>query len=96
MILQWDLIDVARPGEEIVVTGTYVVNYDVNMNAKAGFPVFATVIEANHVQRREALFASSMLTDEDKRDILNLSKDPQLAQKVRRCRTHKTYTYTST
>ena len=82
VILQWDLIDIARPGEEIEVTGTYATTYDSNLNAKSGFPVFATVIEANHVQKREELFSSKMLTDEDRRDIVALSKDPQLIQKI--------------
>ena len=49
VILQWDLIDIARPGEEIEVTGTYTTQFDCNLNAKTGFPVFATLIEANHV-----------------------------------------------
>ena len=129
VILQWDLIDIARPGEEIVVTGeaershprsairclrcglasaaagwlvagclppfpskpippffhlrlvagclrcrlplllpltalnpphalapgTYATTYDTNLNFKSGFPVFATVIEANHVLKKEEL-----------------------------------------
>ena len=82
VIMQWDLIDGARPGEEIEVTGIYTTQFDVGLNAKAGFPVFATLIEANHVQKREELFSSKTLTDEDKRDVFTLSKDPQLAQKV--------------
>ena len=82
VILQCDLIDIARPGEEIEVTGVYSTTFDSTLNAKSGFPVFATVIEANHVQKREELFSSQMLTDEDKRDILALSKDPQLCQKI--------------
>jgi DNA replicative helicase MCM subunit Mcm2 (Cdc46/Mcm family) len=49
VILQWDLIDIARPGEEIEVTGIYTTQFDINLNAKTGFPVFATLIEANHV-----------------------------------------------
>ena len=82
VILQFDLIDIARPGEEIEVTGVYSTTFDSTLNAKSGFPVFATVIEANHVQKREELFSSRMLTDEDKREILKLSKDPQLCQKI--------------
>jgi DNA replication licensing factor MCM2 len=48
-----DLIDMVRPGEEIEVTGIYNTNFDASLNRKSGFPVFATMIEANHVQKKE-------------------------------------------
>ena len=82
VIRQYDLIDVARPGEEIVVTGIYSTVYDTNLNSKAGFPVFATLIEANHIQKREELFGARRLTEEDKKAIFSLSKDPQITQKI--------------
>ena len=73
VILQFDLIDVARPGEEIEVTGVYSTVFDTNLNAKSGFPVFATLIEANHVQKREELFSWRSLTEEDKQESRKLS-----------------------
>ena len=42
VVLLWDLIDVARPGEEIEVTGVYTCNLDNSLNRKSGFPVFST------------------------------------------------------
>ncbi len=45
VILLGDLIDCARPGEQVEVTGVYTNNLDTNLNNKNGFPVFATVIE---------------------------------------------------
>lgn len=54
VILLADLVDVAKPGEEIEVTGIYKNTFDGNLNARNGFPVFATVIEANSLKRREA------------------------------------------
>ena len=50
-------------------------NFDSSLNRKSGFPVFSTMIEANHVLRREELLSSRMLTDDDKKEILKLSKD---------------------
>lgn len=82
VILQFDLIDIARPGEEIEVTGVYTTVFDTNLNSKSGFPVFATLIEANHVAKREDLTSSRMLTEEDKKEIVRVSRDPQLAQKL--------------
>ena len=37
VVLQWDLIDVARPGEEIEVTGVYVNNFDHGLNRKTAW-----------------------------------------------------------
>jgi DNA replication licensing factor MCM2 len=62
VILLWDLIDSAKPGEEIEVTGIYRNNYDAALNNKNGFPVFATILEANYVvsqRRTSARFDSS-------------------------------------
>ena len=46
-----DLCDTCRPGDEIELTGIYSNQYDVSLNTKQGFPVFTTVIIANHVLR---------------------------------------------
>lgn len=53
VILTHDLIDCARPGEEIDVTGVFVYGYDASLNIKNSFPVFSTHIEANYVSKRE-------------------------------------------
>jgi DNA replicative helicase MCM subunit Mcm2 (Cdc46/Mcm family) len=50
-ILMGDLCDTCRPGDEIELTGIYSNQYDVSLNTKQGFPVFTTVIIANHVLR---------------------------------------------
>lgn len=50
VILLHDLIDCARPGEEVEVTGIYCSGYDAQLNARSGFPVFSTHIEANWVR----------------------------------------------
>jgi DNA replicative helicase MCM subunit Mcm2 (Cdc46/Mcm family) len=52
------------------------------LNKKNGFPVFATVVEANYVEKKQDLFAAYKLTDEDKADIQRLSKDPRIGQRV--------------
>ncbi|KAJ8077338.1 MCM DNA helicase complex subunit [Marasmius tenuissimus] len=52
VILLWDLIDSAKPGEEVEITGIYRNNFDAALNSKNGFPVFSTVIEANHKEIR--------------------------------------------
>ena len=54
VVLIGDLIDSARPGEEIEVTGIYRNNFDASLNHLHGFPVFATLIEANFISKKEA------------------------------------------
>ena len=49
VVLNSDLVDTVRPGEEIEVTGIYKNNYSQQLNTRQGFPVFATLIEANHI-----------------------------------------------
>ncbi|GMY26690.1 DNA replication licensing factor MCM2 [Fagus crenata] len=82
VILLNDLIDCARPGEEIEVTGIYTNNFDLSLNTKNGFPVFATVVEANYVTKKQDLFSAYKLTQEDKEEIEKLSKDPRIAERI--------------
>ena len=82
VILLWDLIDSAKPGEEIEVTGIYRNNYDAQLNNRNGFPVFATILEANHVVQSHDQLAGFRLTEEDEREIRTLSRDPQIVDKI--------------
>ena len=45
-----------QPGDEIEVTGIYRNNFDHSLNTKHGFPVFATMLEANYIERRADKF----------------------------------------
>ncbi|KNE57266.1 hypothetical protein AMAG_02999 [Allomyces macrogynus ATCC 38327] len=82
VILLWDLIDAARPGEEIEVVGIYRHNFDMSLNTKNGFPVFSTIIEANHISKREDEFASLRLTQDDIAQIKELAKDPNIGRRL--------------
>ncbi|KAI4612102.1 MCM DNA helicase complex subunit [Alternaria ethzedia] len=82
VILLWDLIDSAKPGEEIEVTGIYRNNYDAALNNKNGFPVFATILEANYVVKSHDQLAGFRLTEDDEKEIRRLSKDPRIVDKV--------------
>jgi DNA replication licensing factor MCM2 len=82
VILLWDLIDSAKPGDEVEVTGIYRNNYDVQLNSKNGFPVFATVLEANNVVKSHDQLAGFRLTEEDEKAIRALSKDKDVVDKI--------------
>ncbi|KAL7666752.1 DNA replication licensing factor MCM2 [[Candida] zeylanoides] len=85
VILLADLVDLAKPGEEIEVTGVYKNNYDGQLNAKNGFPVFATVLEANSIARREQSSNNSGTggwTEEDEREFRKLSQEKGIIDKI--------------
>ena len=84
VVLLGDLIDIARPGEEIDVTAIYV-HSQVNLKAmardKSGFPVFNTTLLANCIHKKSSN-TNSGLSDEDKRMIRDLSTDPQIGERI--------------
>ncbi|KAI4871880.1 hypothetical protein NFI96_020465 [Prochilodus magdalenae] len=81
-ILLADLVDSCKPGDEIELTGIYHNNYDGSLNMANGFPVFATVILANHIARKDERVAVAELTDEDVKAIVALSKDERIGERV--------------
>ncbi|CAI2335851.1 unnamed protein product [Caenorhabditis sp. 36 PRJEB53466] len=81
VILLGDLCDSCKPGDEVEVTGVYTNNFDGSLNYKQGFPVFNTLIHANHITNKDKM-ASDQLTDEDIKAIRELSKDPNIASRV--------------
>ncbi|KAK4188024.1 DNA replication licensing factor mcm2 [Podospora australis] len=82
VVLLWDLIDKAKPGEEIEVTGIYRNNYDAQLNNRNGFPVFATILEANNIIKSHDQLAGFRMTEEDEHEIRRLSKDPHIVDKI--------------
>lgn len=60
------------------MTGIYTHSYDLGLSKKSGFPVFGTLIEANYIQKRQDQFSVHRLTDDDRREILALARDPQV------------------
>ncbi|ORZ25194.1 MCM2/3/5 family-domain-containing protein, partial [Absidia repens] len=82
VICLWDLIDKAKPGEEIEVTGIYRNNFDASLSTKNGFPVFATIIEANYINKKEDMFSAYRLTDDDKKIITDLAKDKRIGKRI--------------
>jgi DNA replication licensing factor MCM2 len=74
-----DLVDTARPGDEVEITGIFKNKYEVHLNEKHGFPVFTTFIEANNVKR----FGDEQiieLTEDDKKRIKEYSRKPKITQ----------------
>jgi len=82
VILTADLCDSCKPGDEVMITGVYSNQYDSSLNTKQGFPVFTTVILANHILRRDEKSEADKLTDEDKKIIHNLAKDETIGERI--------------
>lgn len=82
VLLTNDLIDIARPGEEVEVTAIYEHTYDAGLTLKSGFPVFSTFLTANHVRKREDASSASNLSEDNVRQILELSKDPRIGERL--------------
>mmetsp|Transcript_9857 Transcript_9857/g.24280 ORF Transcript_9857/g.24280 Transcript_9857/m.24280 type:complete len:895 (+) Transcript_9857:158-2842(+) len=81
VILLHDLIDICRPGEEVEVTGVFESNYDASLNSQQGFPVFHTVIKANHIKRNKGN-QQEELSDDDIKKIHQLGKNPNISQMI--------------
>ncbi|KAI3508653.1 hypothetical protein L1887_23662 [Cichorium endivia] len=82
VILLNDLVDCAHIGEEIEVTGIYADKSDSYLNTKNGFSVFATVIEANYVTKKQDRYSADKLTREEKAEIVKLSKDSKIVERT--------------
>merc|ERR1712226_506625 len=70
------------PGDEIELTGIYSNSYDSSLNTKNGFPIFATVIIANHVVRNDEKAATDAMTEDDIKAINALSKDERIGERI--------------
>jgi len=79
VILLYDLVDTVSPGQEVVITGIYNHNYDIALNYQNGFPVFSTLIMANHVAVND-VDATTTLSDDDVQTINKLSKEPNVGE----------------
>jgi DNA replication licensing factor MCM2 len=50
------------------------------MNARNGFPVFSTHIEANYVSKATDAWNVYKLTDEDRQEIMKMANDPAISE----------------
>lgn len=57
-------------------------NFDASLNSKNGFPVFSTILEANHVNKKEDQFAAFRLTEEDEKEIRALARDDRIRKRI--------------
>lgn len=83
VVLTQDLIDRAKPGEEVDVTGIYRNHFDPLLNSRQGFPVFTTILQANNVLCRSAELGTAFrLADEERQRFVELSQHPNWKRKL--------------
>ena len=73
VILTNDLVDIARPGDEVEISGILKSKYDLSTNVKNSFPIFNTFLEANCIKRLNDIDVEE-ITDEDKIEMRKLGK----------------------
>jgi DNA replication licensing factor MCM2 len=81
VVLLQDLIDSVAPGDDVQITGIYKHQYEMSLNFKNGFPVFTTMILANYIAKGGNQY-QSVVTEDDVKAIINLSKQPNIADKI--------------
>lgn len=64
----------------VCIAGIYCSGYDTQLNAKNGFPVFSTHIEANFINKSTDAWNVYKLTDEDRQRITALAADPRISE----------------
>lgn len=81
VVLKGDLVDVARPGDRIVLTGILKVKQDkpVKKGSKITFEMY---IEGNYVEVLQKALEEVEITKEDEKAILELAKDPNIHEKI--------------
>jgi len=82
VILQNDLCDSVRPGEQIAVSGIYTNRFDANLNVANSFPVFSTMIEANYIKKDNDYMSHVQLNETDQEEIEKLSKLPDIEERI--------------
>eukprot|EP00759_Apiculatamorpha_spiralis_P007750 PhF_6_TR14921/c0_g1_i2/m.23331/K02540/MCM2; DNA replication licensing factor MCM2 len=83
LILTNDLVDGAKPGDDVDVVGIFKHGYDPVLHNKQGFPVFSTTIEVNNIIQRHTELRSD-LGDEEQQKIRDLASHPMIKEKLLR------------
>ena len=71
-----------NPQLGIIILGVYSNQYDSSLNTRQGFPVFTTIIMANHILKKDEASEADRLTDEDIKAINALSKDETIGERI--------------
>ena len=80
VVLTDELVDVARPGDRIMVVGIVRVRPDTTLGKKRG--IFDVYIEANNIDVSQRVLEEVTITREDEERIRALARDPWIDKKI--------------
>ena len=79
--LEDDLVGVLAPGDRVIING--ILHSQQRRRGTFRLTAFNKVIEAYSIERQELAFEEVEVTSEDEKEILKISKDPQLYNKMK-------------
>ena len=82
VILTGDLVEIARPGDRVTVTGILRVLPTSTASKGSGKVVFSLYIDANYVEVQQKVLEEIEITREDEEKIKELSRDPWIREKI--------------
>ncbi|MET1160178.1 MAG: minichromosome maintenance protein MCM [Thermoprotei archaeon] len=82
VVLTGDLVDSARPGDRVTVTGILRVMPTTTAQRGSGRSIFSFYIEANYVDVQEKVLEEVEITREDEEKIRELARDPWIREKI--------------
>ncbi len=77
-----DLVNTVLPGDRVEITGVLRIRPRRAFRGKEDKLLFTVFFEANAIIHKQKEFAELDITDEDERQIIELSKDPRIFEKI--------------
>ncbi len=82
VVLTGDLVDTARPGDRVVITGILRVMTTASAQKASGKSVFTFYIDANFIDVQQKVLEEIEITREDEEKIKEMSRDPWVREKI--------------
>lgn len=82
-VLTSDIVDSARPGDRVVVTGVLKVEpLTGSLDRRGSKAIFSFYIDVNHIEVQEKVLEEIVITREDEEKIYELARDPWIREKI--------------
>lgn len=81
VVLSEDIVDKARPGDRVIITGILTVKGERSLK-KGSKITFEMRIEANNIDVSQKILEELEISKEDERKIFELAKDPKIREKI--------------
>jgi replicative DNA helicase Mcm len=82
-VLTGDIVDSARPGDRVILTGVLKVSpLALGLDKRSSKTVFAFYIDVNHVEVQEKALEEVVITREDEEKIRELARDPWIRERI--------------